>query len=85
MMYSFINKLLPAPLMEHFTINAEFHGYNTRQRNNPHVNTRHSSAISKTFIHLGPKLWQGLPTDERNAKTIKCFTRRVRKFFIKEY
>ena len=61
------------------------HNYNTRQKYFPHVNTRRTNMASKTFIHQGPKLWQELPFDIQNSKSLIIFNTRIKKYFINMY
>ena len=74
--------MLPESLiMNIFTPNSGVHNYNTRQRSVPHVNAR-TNMVSKTFIHQGPKLWQELPFDIQNSKSLTIFNTRIKKNYI---
>ena len=84
-MYSFTNSKLPEPLMHMFTVNADVHNYNTRQKYYPHVNSRKTNMTSKTFIHLGPKPWQRLPYEIKNSKSSSSFNSKIRKFYVNAY
>ena len=84
-MYLFINSMLPESLMNIFTPNSGVHNYNTRQKYFPHVNTRRTNMVSKTFIHQGPKLWQELPFDIQNSKSLIIFNKIIKKYFINIY
>ena len=61
------NGHLPVTLINISVRNTEIHDeHNTRHRLDPHVISRNSSAMSKTFIHKVPKLWLDLP------QSLKC-------------
>ena len=83
--YSCINGMLPESHMNMFTPNSGVHNYNTRQNYFPHVNTRRTTMVSKTFIHQGPKLWQELPFDNQNSKSLIIFDKRINTYFINIY
>ena len=55
-MYAYTNGHLPVTLRNIFVRNTEIHEHNTRHRLDPHVISRNSSAISKTFIHTMVRL-----------------------------
>ena len=75
-MYAYTNGHLPVTLRNIFVRNTEIHEHNTRHKLDPHVISRNSSAMSKTFIHRGPKLWLGLPL------SLKCC---IKKHFVAKY
>ena len=83
-MYLLINCMLPESLMNIFTPSSGVHNYNTRQKYFSHVNTR-TNMVSKTFIHQGPKLWQELPFDIQNSKSLIIFNKRIKKYFMNIY
>ena len=41
--------------------------------------------VFKTFIHQGPKLWQELPFDIQNSKSLIIFNKIIKKYFINMY
>jgi len=55
LMYMSIHKLAPPPVCSIFTLNTELHTHNTRRRHDPHIETRSSNIISRTFKHKAPK------------------------------
>ena len=71
LMYNFTNHILPRSLSNVFITNANVHAHDTRQRDDPHVSTRKTSFLSQAFVHQGPKLWMDLPTDIKQAFTLK--------------
>ena len=58
-MYSFSNGQLPQSLQSLqclFTLNVDVHQHNTRHHKDPHVVSRKSSVVSKSFIHAALKI-----------------------------
>ena len=85
LMYNFTHDILPrSSLSDLFITNANVHAHNTRQRDDPHI-SRKTSFHSRTFVHQGPKLWMDLPTDIKQAVTLKSFTHHVKNHFINSY
>ena len=54
LMYNFTNDILPRSLSDLFITNANVHTHNTRQRDDPHISSRKTSFLSRTFVHQGP-------------------------------
>ncbi len=84
-MYQYTNGLLPIALDNLFLTNADVHGHNTRQRNDPHVVPRNSSVESRTFVHEGPRYWLSLPQYMRSCRSRACFNRQLKKYIINMY
>ena len=59
-MFDCIHKTLPKPLMEHFTLNTEYHDHNIRQSHTPRVKKRRTSLASNSILHQGPAIWGNL-------------------------
>ena len=74
LMYKFTNDILPWSISYLFINNANVHAHNTRQRDDPHISSRITSFLSRTFVHQCPKLWMDLPTDIKQAVTLKSLT-----------
>ena len=68
-----------------FTSNRNIHHYNTRNRNNPHIETRKTIKISKTIRHNGPEIWYKIPDKIKESITAKCFTNKLKKYFLQLY
>ncbi len=84
-MYQYHKHILPNPLMNLFVPNYTIHQHNTRHRNSPHVLHRRTAMASQSIIHKGPKLWQSVPNDIKEAKSIHSFGRRLKKSIIQTY
>ncbi len=55
LIYLHRNEQLPKPLQTKCVTNRNIHSHNTRTRNHPHVMSRNSSIINKSFIHQAPQ------------------------------
>ena len=84
-MYLYTNGHLPNTLHNLFVSNYTIHDHNTRQRNDPHVVTRNTSAESRTFIHEGPRYWLTLPQQLRNCTSKSSFNYNLKKYIIRKY
>ena len=56
------NQHLPSPLQAIFTPNTDIHNHNTRHRNDPHIGTRRTNQLSRSFI-LGTTIGEASPSD----------------------
>ena len=71
-MFSASKGILPSPLICMNTNNSEIHTHDTRNTNNPHVNTR-TNIAAKTIRHNGPQIWNNISDDINQGKTTKSF------------
>lgn len=85
LVYGFVNKSLPQPLMTIFKFNESIHNYNTRQSNDPHHDPYKYNIVFESFLHKGPELWSTIPPDVKNFKSKKGFAKKVKKIFLSEY
>ena len=85
LMYSFSNGQLPKSLLCLFTQNVDVHQHNTRHHKDPHVVSRKSSVVSKSFIHAAPKIWFELPANIKACKTTKSFKYKLKSYFVDQY
>jgi len=83
--YKLSNKTLPSPILTLFNFGAEYHEYNTRNRNNPTVAKHKSAIFNKSFLCKCPTSWRILNDDTKNSKSIKSFTRKIKKEKFKLY
>jgi hypothetical protein len=84
-MYSFTKGILPSSLQFLFIANTDVHNHNTRHRNDPHVTASQNSAMSRTFIHQGPKVWLDLPQQIKNCASSKSFIYNAKKFLVSHH
>ena len=68
-----------------FMTNSSIHSHNTRHHRDPHVFTRQTSCIARTFIHRAPKVWLNLPNTIKNITSPSYFSYKVKNHFISLY
>ena len=84
LMFRINHKLLPTPIPVPFITNAHTHHYRTRYRStNPMpARTDRHHLTHKSFVHVGPQLWNTLPIDVKNSNSIKSFTKRIKSLLL---
>lgn len=78
-------KETPIVFQDYFTENNQIHKVNTRQQNNLHIKTPRSNLGKKTIKYRGAQLWNQTNKEVRKYKTLKTFTKEIRKGYIKNY
>ena len=68
-MYKYHNCLLPSSFNNMFIDMKAIHNYNTRGKEN----YRHDIHKLSSVLNLGPRLWNGLPREIKDAKSISMF------------
>jgi hypothetical protein len=84
-MYNFSQQTLPLPLTHIITFNEDIHTHDTRNRNNPHISQRRVSIASNCLRHKGPEIWYSIPHEIHSMKTIKSFSKRLKKQLVDKY
>ena len=84
-MYSVNKRTLPNPIMHIVTYNNNIHLHNTRNRENPHINSRRTNIASKSLRHKGPEIWYKIPNEIKAAKSLSSFAHKLKKFVIDNY
>jgi len=84
-MYSLIKRTLPGPIMKIITNNSLIHSHNTRNRENPHINTRRTNIAAKSLRHKGPEIWYKIPNKIKLIKTINSFSKQIKNIVIDKY
>ena len=67
-MYSYTKGSIPTPLMDMFITNTDIHLHNTRNVNNPQIQSRITKIAQKSLRHMGPIIWYKIPNDIRESK-----------------
>ena len=78
-MFSLFKGTLPSPLMNMITPNSTVHTHNTRNLNNPHVQSRRTNIAARNIRHNGAEIWYKIPVYIKEAKTLKSFTYKLKK------
>jgi len=84
-MFALHKGTLPLPLSTMIIMNRNIHTHNTRNRNNPHVAFRHSTAASRSIRHNGPAVWYNIPEDITNIRTLKSFSNKLKNIIFRKY
>ena len=84
-MYEYHHNNLPNSLNNIFIPNHDFHSYNTRHREDPHILSRRTAFAGKSLLHQGPKLWNEIPREIKDLKSIHMFTRKIKNTLTKLY
>ena len=75
-----MNNLIPPLSHQHFIVNSTLHSYNTRNKDNLHINYCRTKLRQSTVNWQGPRLWNLLPTEVRSVPSINVFKKRVKCF-----
>ena len=75
-MFLFTNNIPAELLITIFSVNSSKRSHNTRHCRDPHVVTRLTSFIARTFIHSAPNVWLDLPNNIRTITSIGQFVLR---------
>ncbi len=79
-MYQHKHHQLPRPLLAMHNLNIETHEHNTRHRQDPHITSRRTQKISKSFIHKAPEFWYTIPEVLKQARTVSAFKNKITRF-----
>ena len=78
------NQHLPSPLQAIFTPNTDIHNHNTRHRNDPHISTRHTNQLLRSFIHNSPNIWYNIPLQIKETRTVGSFCHKMKRYLSSE-
>ena len=76
------NQHLPSPLQIIFTPNTDIHNHNTGHRNDPHISTRRTNQLSRSFIHNAPNIWYNIPLQIKETRTVGSFCQMKRYMYL---
>ena len=66
---SFVNGMLPLPLLSIYECQSDAHEYNTRQSTGPRHMKAHTDMMHRSFLCKGPILWSELDGNIKSSKT----------------
>jgi len=72
--------LLPNAFANYFTVNSAIHSYNTRVRENLHLNTVSKNYGKRTVKYKPSTMWNQLSSSLKEFSSIKYFTNKLKKF-----
>ena len=85
LMYNYKKNALPAIFQSMFTKNLSFHNYPTRHSDEFHLPLLRTVLAQKTFIYDGPKFWNSLCENIRNAPSLSSFKKRLKTHLLQSY
>ena len=84
-MYNYNTNTLPRIFDSMFPRNQSFHNYPTRQSNEFHLPLLRTLLAQNTFIYTGPKLWNSLESDIKDAKSLYSFKKKLKSSLFISY
>ena len=82
LMFRFITDDLPNSLKTMFILNNNIHNYNTRNRNEPHIQINKCTPYCQSFLHKSPIEWLTVNDDIKNSNNKILFNKRLKRFLI---
>ena len=85
--YKLVNNKIPNPIKKLMQQKGgkKKHRYNTRNKNLPNIQKHQSKSFNTSYLCKGITNFTKLPTDVKNSKTLKSFTRQVKRILICKY
>ena len=84
-MYNYNNNSLPKNVDTMFPKNQSFHNYPTRRSNEFHLPLLRTLLAQNTFIYTGPKFWNSLDSNIKDAPSLNSFKSKLKMFLLKSY
>ena len=84
-MYNYDNNSLPHIFDTMFPKNQSFHTYPTRRSNEFHLPLLRTLLAQNTFIYTGPKFWNSLDSNIKDAPSLNSFKSKLKMFLLKSY
>ena len=84
-MYNYNNNMLPSVFQEMFFKDSSVHDYPTRHSDDFLLPLLQTLSAQKTFIYEGPKFWNSLRGEIKNAPSINTFKKELKLFFLQSY
>ena len=78
-------KILPTSILNYFTLNLNLHSYATRNAHKFHLPKVRTSISHKSPLFQGPLLWNSLPEDIRESKSVNVFKMKYKQYLINTY
>ena len=81
-LYCFHHNLLPKVFKTFFALNADFHSYDTRAKNQLHLPVSRTRIKQSQVRFAGVKLWNSLPFNIINSLSLESFKRKLRNHLL---
>ena len=78
-------KLLPTSLLKYYSLNCNIHSHATRNAANFHIPKTRTKISYKSIVYQGPVVWNSIPSEIRNSKTLKLFKCKYKKHIQVKY
>ena len=75
-MFKILNNLIPSTFS--FPCNDTLHNYNTRNKNDLHIQFCRTKGRQMTLKFQGPRLWNELPSNIKSAPTLAKFKKCIK-------
>lgn len=72
-MHNLSTNNLPPIFQTMFVVNNSIHKYPTRQANYIHLPLKRTLFAQKTFVYIGPKMWNSLSNEIKESVSINTF------------
>ena len=82
-MFLYHNHFLPPSFHNLFVTSDEIHSYNTRNASSYRPHACKTNVKQFTVVFQGPKIWNSLPDDIRNADLYSCFRNRMLNYLLR--
>ena len=83
-MFSFYKNLLPQSFDNLFSQNIQVHNYNTRNKFDFRVHYGRTSYSHSVIRYKGPTLWNNLPLEVRDCKSLNTFKYKLKTYLLKQ-
>ena len=81
--YKCLNGLAPNVLCDAFTYSGDVHNYSTKGSNRRilYASQHNLECFRRSFIYVGPNVWNDIPDSIRNVNTMQRFKKRMKEYF----
>ena len=73
------------PLLKYYSLNCNIHSHATRNAANFHIPKTRKKISYKSIAYQGPVVWNSIPSEIRNSKTLKLFKCKYKKHLQVKY
>ena len=84
-MYGFVNKTIPAPLLNIYEYHGDIHNHATRHSTDPKPPKVNSELMRRSFLYTGPCLWLTLDDHIKSSKSKQICKNRLIQSYVRHY
>ena len=85
LMYRFINKTLPSPLVDMFNLHGGTHTYDTRHSTDPKPPKVNTEVMRRSFLYIGPCEWMILDAVVKGSSSKSIFKKKIMQSLLSKY